>query len=258
MFPTQQASDESAFGLGRMPAASGNAPAVSRLASLGRGPAIGQTSNKHQGIPSAPTPPGIDYSLPGAGGPAGSQPMLQMQDDFARLGLDTGGIRDRFAGDPIRSFSQLSGVSRLPDLSVMSSPADPRSFMSGSPVHHLNDMMGTLGSAGMDGGSAASNKGSRFAKLWENEARRGAPVGGMSGPADLNTFGPGLMSRDMDVNQFGIRPETNMNDILAMLNGSHPVRLFFCWLRLIVTDKESSISRSAVSALKVITLHQAT
>jgi hypothetical protein len=231
MFPAQPASDDAAFGLGRVPAPSGHAPAVSRLASLGRGPALGQPSNKLPGVSSTPTPPGMDFLLSGVGGAPGLQPVLQMQDDFSRLGLDAGGMRDRFMSDAVRGLAQPPGMQqpgagRLPDLNALLPAADPRGFMSGSPVHHLNDMMGALGGPGVDASSAANNKGSRFAKLWENEGRRGPPAGGMPGSADLNSFGPGPIPREMDMGQFGIRPEANMNDILAMLNGSHPVRSF--------------------------------
>lgn len=176
--------------------------------------------------------------------------MLQMQDDFTRLGLDAGGMRDRFASDSIRVQSQplgmqQPGLSRLSDLNALPPSADPRGFMSGSPVHHLNEMMNSLGGPGADGGNTASNKGSRFAKLWQNDGRREPPGGGMSSPADLNAFGPGPASRDMEINQFGLRPETNMNDILAMLNGSHQV----CWFlssvpSLLITYRPAATARS--------------
>jgi hypothetical protein len=240
MFPTQQAqppSEDPAFILGRAPGALGNAPAGSRLASLGRGLGGAPPSKPPQGFPpNAAAPPGLEYSYSGGNNAASQPPMSQMQDDFARLGLDTSGMRDRLVSDPMHGLGQPHGMqqslmNRHPDHNAFSPPADNRGFM----ADHLSDMsigMGPMSGAGVDGGHAAPTKGSRFAKLWENDGRRGhgpgpgLSPGGMQGPGDLSAFGGAPMSRDMEMNQFGGRGESNLNDmnhLYTMLSNSTQV-----------------------------------
>jgi hypothetical protein len=197
---------------------------VSRLVGPARGNAPPVASNKAFGPGgNTHTPPILDNGLAGGAGrlTPGSQGLQHLPDDFAQLGI---GNQDRGGLDQLRSQmgltsppSQFDGVGRGSNLGAFSPPYEQRMFGGVSTASQVHDHGSVMGNPGLEQVPQAMGRGSRFAKLFDNDGRRGPTVNGMMGANDPGAFNVGGgMRQDIDLGHFG--GNDNRADLLAMMN----------------------------------------